>query len=231
MKPHEETWRVGDVGDEQTIFGPYGGQIVAEFEIDGDWDDTSPDRDDYAFSARRTRLAAAAPEMARLLLDMRGAELLPGGMEDRLEAVLRKAGVVEGSMATDASEQEAAEYDRLYNEHIERLECEIARYRDALKEIAERELPGCDAHYIARKALGMPTEQACVDIRKYVEEKVEEDLAERFPDPKRRAVARWIEGAASKCVAHRLITGRDPTEDEMRRYVEGASVLEVTGHG
>lgn len=39
-------------------------------------------------------LIAAAPEMARLLLDMRGAELLPGSMEDRLVAVLRKAGVL-----------------------------------------------------------------------------------------------------------------------------------------
>lgn len=113
MKPWEETWRVGDVGDEQTIFGQYGGQAVAEFEIDGDWDDTSEDQDDYAYSAQRTRLAAAAPEMARLLLEVQhtrcqgdwcGGCPICGWLKGdcgqdhkddcRLLAVLRKAGVI-----------------------------------------------------------------------------------------------------------------------------------------
>lgn len=39
------------------------------------------------------KLIASAPEMARLLIDIRGAELVPGGMEERIRAVLKKAGV------------------------------------------------------------------------------------------------------------------------------------------
>lgn len=81
----EETWEVqryvvemaGDAGRQL-------GQFVDDAD-DPDW--PSCDRD-------RAQLAAVAPEMARLLLDMRGAGLLPGAMEDRMEHVLRKAGVI-----------------------------------------------------------------------------------------------------------------------------------------
>ncbi len=42
----------------------------------------------------RAQLAAAAPEMARVLLEMCGAELLPPPLEARLVAALKKAGVL-----------------------------------------------------------------------------------------------------------------------------------------
>lgn len=84
----EETWEVQRyVVEMKGDAGRHLGQFVDDVD-DPEW--PSCDRD-------RAQLASAAPEMARLLLDMRGAGLLPGGMEEKLEAVLVKAGVLEGS--------------------------------------------------------------------------------------------------------------------------------------
>lgn len=41
----------------------------------------------------RARLAAAAPDLARVLLAIVGAELLPSGLEEQAAVALRKAGV------------------------------------------------------------------------------------------------------------------------------------------
>jgi hypothetical protein len=63
-----------------------------------------------------------------------------------------------------------------------------------------------------------------MDVRKLVDEKYEEYLREQFPDPRRRAVARFVLGVQQKCAAHLLITGREPTEEEIEAYFNGAEL-------
>lgn len=62
------------------------------------------------------------------------------------------------------------------------------------------------------------------EIERYISEKYEEWLCETYPDPKKRAMVRWIGDAAGKCSAHKLIHGVDPTEAEMIGYLRGDEV-------
>lgn len=88
MKAWEETWTV-DPHDETRVREPGGWMVLEAFGVQVD-----------AASVDRARLAARAPEMARLLLNV-GRWLSPGLGEQRLpptkeevEAVLRDAGVI-----------------------------------------------------------------------------------------------------------------------------------------
>ncbi len=91
MKPWEETWRQSEAYPED-VFGREGGDILFE----------GVECSDQAHSHARAQLAAAAPEMARLLLELEWdhAECnICGGTHEhesdcRLVAVLRKAGVL-----------------------------------------------------------------------------------------------------------------------------------------
>lgn len=96
MKPWEETWAQGD--DPQTD----GVAICPEYR-DGemtcalDWFDAR--RGGTGEPEARARLAAAAPEMARLLLDLQDIDSdfttsrIDPGDQQRIREVLRKAGV------------------------------------------------------------------------------------------------------------------------------------------
>ncbi len=53
------------------------------------------------------------------------------------------------------------------------------------------------------------------DIRIDIERLHEESLVREFPDPKRRAVARWYFALRSKAITHKLVTGRDATVDDL----------------
>lgn len=83
-RPWEETWRVDDVpGDEHYVLGKLGKNDVVAFCEMRDHESVDPDFG-YDHRARSARLIAAAPEMARMLLELsHGVDTSDGEYSDR----------------------------------------------------------------------------------------------------------------------------------------------------
>ncbi len=56
-------------------------------------------------------------------------------------------------------------------------------------------------------------------IREQVERAYRAWLEKQIPDPKKRAVAKWIIDASNRALVHKMATGLDPTDAELESFL------------